>query len=72
MRRQLIDDKLEAVTPVVTLLADDASVWNVPSGNYTAVALAYDSIENPCKLYTQRFTNDPNDEYAPRSLEFEF
>ena len=72
VRRQLIDDKLEAVTPVVTLLADDASVWNVPSGNYTAVALAYDSIENPCKLYTQRFTNDPNDEYAPRSLEFEF
>lgn len=57
---------------MVTLLADDASVWNVPSGNYTAVALAYDSIENPCKLYTQRFTNDPNDEYAPRSLEFEF
>ena len=72
VRRQLIDDKLEAVTPVVTLHAEDASVWNVPSGNYTAVALAYDSIENPCKLYMQRFTNDPSDEYAPRSLEFEF
>ena len=28
VRRQLIDDKLEAVTPVVMLLADDASVWN--------------------------------------------
>ena len=72
IRQQLIDDKLEGVVPTVTLYSEDASVWNVPKGNYTAVALAYDSIENPCKLYTQRFTNDPNDEYAPRSLEFEF
>lgn len=72
VRQQIIDEKLEAVTPVVTLHAADASVWNVPKGNYTAVALAYDSLSNPCKLYTERFTCDPNDEYPAKVRDFEF
>lgn len=72
VRQQIIDEKLEAVTPVVTLHKADESVWNVPKGSYTAVALAYDSLSNPCKLYTERFTCDPNGEYAPKSNEFEF
>ena len=72
VRQQLIEDKLEAVTPVVTLYETDESVWNVPKGNYTAVALAYDSVENPCKLYTKRFTCDPADEYEIKIDEFEW
>ena len=72
VRQQIIDQTLEAVTPVVTLHAADESVWNVPKGNYTAVALAYDSVSNPCKLYTERFTCDPTGELAPKSVEFEF
>ena len=64
VRAQLIEDKLEAVTPVVTLFEDNETVWNVPKGNYTAVALAYDSIDNPCKLYMHRFTCDPKNEYS--------
>lgn len=72
VRRQLIEDKLEGVVPTLTLYAEDESVWNVPKGNYTAVALAYDSIDNPCKLYTRRFTCDPEKEYAIKVNEFEF
>ncbi len=72
VRQQLIEDKLEAVTPVITYYEANQSIWNVPKGNYTAVALAYDSIENPCGLYTKRFTCDPDGEYAPRVLEFDF
>lgn len=72
VRRQIIDEQLEAVTPVVTLHAADASVWNVPKGNYTAVALAYDSLSNPCKLYTERFTCDPNGEFEAKVHDFEF
>lgn len=70
VRQQLIDDKLEGVVPTVTLYSEDASVWNVPKGNYTAVALAYDSIDNPCKLYSQRFTCDPEKEYEIKVNEF--
>lgn len=72
VRQQIIDEKLQAVTPIVTRSEADESVWNVPKGNYTAVALAYDSLSNPCKLYTRRFTCDPNEEYAPRAIEFDF
>lgn len=72
IRQQLIDDKLEGVVPTVTLYSEDASVWNVPKGNYTAVALAYDSIDNPCKLYSQRFTCDPEKEYGIKVNEFKF
>ena len=72
VRQQLIEDKLEAVTPVVKLYDTDESVWNVPKGNYTAVALAYDSVENPCKLYTQRFTCDLTGEYDIKVDEFEW
>ena len=72
IRQQLIDDKLEGVVPAVTLYSEDASVWNVPKGNYTAVALAYDSIDNPCKLYSQRFTCDPEKEYGIKVNEFKF
>lgn len=70
VRQQLIEDKLEGVVPAVTLYSEDISVWNVPKGNYTAVALAYDSIDNPCKLYTQRFTCDPEKQYAVKVNEF--
>lgn len=56
----------------MTLYSEDASVWNVPKGNYTAVALAYDSIDNPCKLYSQRFTCDPEKEYGIKVNEFKF
>ncbi len=72
VRQLLIDDKLEAVTPVVKLYDTDESVWSVPKGNYTAVALAYDSVENPCKLYTQRFTCDLTGEYDIKVDEFEW
>ncbi|HIY67818.1 MAG TPA: hypothetical protein H9828_00190 [Candidatus Alistipes intestinigallinarum] len=72
LRQQLIAGEAQTVTPVVTLYEADQSIWNVPKGNYTAVALAYDEDENPRDLYTLRFTCDPNEEYAPRVLEFEF
>lgn len=72
VRQQLIDDQLESVTPVVTLFAEDESTWNVPKGNYTAVALAYDSIDNPCNLYTRRFTCDPEEEFAITAPIFEW
>lgn len=72
VREELIADKLTAVTPVRTFYEADASVWNVPKGNYTAVALAYDSVSNPGKLYTERFTNDPQGEYAVQVHDFQF
>lgn len=72
LRQQLIAGEAQTVTPVVTLYEADQSIWNVPKGNYTAVALAYDMDEQPCNLYMLRFTCDPNEEYAPRVLEFDF
>lgn len=72
VRQQIIDEKLEAATPVVTFHEENTDVWNVAKGNYTAVALAYDSLNNPCDLYTERFTFDPAGEYAPKVHEFEF
>lgn len=72
LRQQLIAGEAQTATPVVTLYGADQSIWNVPHGNYTAVALAYDSIENPCGLFTRRFTCDPGGIYAPQSIEFDF
>ncbi len=68
----LAEDKLETVVPIVTLFTEDESVWNVPRGNYTAVALAYDSKDAPAKLYTERFTCDPDNEYAVKVHDFEW
>ncbi|WP_295939197.1 hypothetical protein [uncultured Alistipes sp.] len=72
VRQQLIDGNLEGDIPVLTLYAEDESVWNVPKGNFTAVALPYDADENPGALYTERFTFDPNDEYGVKVHEFEW
>lgn len=72
VRQQIIDGTFAGVTPVRTLSEADESVWNVPKGNYTAVALAYDSLSAPCDLYAERFTCDPQNEYAVQVHEFEF
>lgn len=72
LRQQIIAGEVQSVTPVVTRYGTDQSLWNVPKGNYTAVAVAYDSIENPCGLFARRFTCDPYGEYMPQVLEFEF
>lgn len=72
VRRQLIDGTFEGPVPVMTLDSEDESVWNVPRGSYTAVALAYDSVSNPCGLYSRRFTCDPDNDLAVRVNEFEF
>lgn len=72
VRQQLIDDRQTGTIPVVTRYEADASIWNVPKGGYTAVALAYDAEERPGKLYTQRFTCDPAGEYAVKVNTFEW
>ena len=72
VRQQLIDDTYEGPVPVMTLIGEDESVWNVPKGSYTAVALAYDSVSNPCDLFTRRFTCDPDNDFAVRINEFKF
>lgn len=72
VRQQLIDDTYEGPVPVMTLNGEDESVWNVPRGSYTAVALAYDSVSNPCGLYSKRFTCDPDNDFAVRVNDFKF
>lgn len=73
VRDQLIAGTLQGAAPTVTLYSEDESVWNVPKGNYTAVAVVYDSIDNPAKqLYTERFTFDPDDEYSVGLSLFDF
>ncbi len=72
VRQGIIDNKLESVTPLLTLFAADDAVWNVPRGNYTAVALAYDEKNQPATLYTKRFTCDPDNEYPVKVHELEW
>ena len=50
-------------SPVVTLYEDNSDIWNVGSGNCTAVALAYDSTSTAISLYMKRFTCDPDGRY---------
>ena len=72
VRQQLIEGTAPGQFPVLTLYGDNSDLWNIPAGNFTAVALAYDENDLPCNLYTLRFTCDPGGEYMPEILEFEF
>lgn len=58
--------------PVVTLYEDNSDIWNVGSGNCTAVALAYDSTSTAISLYMKRFTCDPDGRYTPKVNKFEW
>ena len=59
-------------SPVVTLYEDNSDIWNVGSGNCTAVALAYDSTSTAISLYMKRFTCDPDGRYTPKVNKFEW
>lgn len=58
--------------PVVTLYEDNSDIWNVGSGNCTAVALTYDSTSTAISLYMKRFTCDPDGRYTPKVNKFEW
>lgn len=72
VRQQLIDGQAPGSFPVLTLYEDNSDLWNIPAGNFTAVALAYDGNDRPCNLYTLRFTCDPDGSYSPQVLGFDF
>lgn len=69
----LMQDKaLDSSVPVVTFYQENAQMWNVRSGNCTAIALAYDSTATNAILYVKRFTCDPDNLYAPKVHRFEW
>ncbi len=72
IRKVLEADKKPGSAPVVTLYDDSSDLWNVGSGNCTAVALAYDSTSTATVLYMKRFTCDPDGRYTPRVNKFEW
>ncbi len=65
IRRQLIENSTGTGIPVLTLYDDNEQLWNVPAGNYTAVAVPYGDDDQPGALYAERFTSDPDGVYAP-------
>lgn len=72
VRKLLSEDKKPGNAPVLTLYDDSSELWNVGSGNCTAVALAYDSTSNATMLYLKRFTCDPDGIYTPKVNKFEW
>lgn len=72
IRKALEADKKPGSAPVVTLYDDSSELWNVGSGNCTAVALAYDSTSTSTVLYMKRFTCDPDGRYTPKVNKFEW
>lgn len=73
IKTKLLEDKpLDSKVPVVTYFQENSQMWNVRSGNCTAIALAYDSTATNAVLYVQRFTCDPDNVYAPKVHRFEW
>lgn len=72
VKKLLSEDKKPGNAPVLTLYDDSSELWNVGSGNCTAVALAYDSTSNATMLYLKRFTCDPDGIYTPKVNKFEW
>ena len=72
IKKQLSEDMKPGSAPVLTLYDDSSELWNVGSGNCTAVALAYDSTSNATTLYMKRFTCDPDGLYTPKVNKFEW
>ena len=72
IKKLLSEDKTPGSAPVLTLYDDSSELWNVGSGNCTAVALAYDSTSTATILYMQRFTCDPDGKYLPKVNKFEW
>lgn len=72
IKKLLSEDKKPGSAPVLTLYDDSSELWNVGSGNCTAVALAYDSTSNATMLYMKRFTCDPDGIYTPKVNKFEW
>ncbi len=72
IKRLLSEDRKPGNAPVLTLYDDSSELWNVGSGNCTAVALAYDSTSNATMLYMKRFTCDPDGIYTPKVNKFEW
>lgn len=72
VKKLLSEDKKPGTAPVLTLYDDSSELWNVGSGNCTAVALAYDSTSNATMLYMKRFTCDPDGRYTPKVNKFEW
>lgn len=72
VKKLLSEDKKPGNAPVLTLYDDSSELWNVESGNCTAVALAYDSTSNATMLYLKRFTCDPDGIYTPKVNKFEW
>ena len=71
VRNALANDREVGVIAPRTFYAENTDLWNIPQGNYTAVALAYDQEGEPQKdLYTLRFTSDPEGVLAPKVLRF--
>ena len=72
IKKLISEDKTPGSVPVLTLYDDSSELWNVGSGNCTAVALAYDSTSTASVLYMQRFTCDPDGKYLPKVNKFEW
>ena len=67
VRGALIADREVGVIKPRTFYAENTDIWNIPQGNYTAVALAYNQDGEPEKeLYALRFTSDPAGVLAPK------
>lgn len=71
-RQNLIDDTAFGTIPIVTYTEASESLWNIPKGNYTAIALPYNDKDVPGDLSVQRFTCDPLDEYSIKISNFKF
>lgn len=71
VRSALIAGNDVGVVPSQTFYARNTSLWNIPQGNFTAVALAYNQDGEPEKeLYALRFTSDPVGVLAPKVTRF--
>ena len=67
VRNALVADREVGVIAPRVFYSENTDLWNIPQGNYTVVALAYNLEGEPEKdLYTLRFTSDPAGELAPQ------
>lgn len=72
IKKMLSNDQKPGSAPVLTLYDDSSELWNIGSGNCTAVALAYDSTSNATALFMKRFTCDPDGVHIPKINKFEW
>lgn len=71
VRNALIADREVGVVKPRTFYAENTDLWNIPQGNYTVVALAYNEEGEPEKeLHALRFTSDPTGSLAPKVTRF--